>query len=79
MCLSRIISSIITNFAGRSVKNVLMVTQKNRIKYSPYFRVIRVIIRVKTVVSDQQGSGLHDYQAGAMMTYYNSRERARAR
>jgi len=37
----------------------------------------RVFSMLQTVVADQQGNLLQDYQAGAMMTYYNSRERAR--
>ena len=32
---------------------------------------------LQTVVADQQRNLLQDYQAGAMMTNYNSRERAR--
>ena len=32
---------------------------------------------LKTVVDDQQGQGLQDNQAASMMSYYNSRERAR--
>jgi hypothetical protein len=39
--------------------------------------VERVFSMLQTVVSDQQGNGLSDMQAGAMMVYYNSRERAR--
>ena len=39
--------------------------------------VERVFSMLKTVVSDQQCSGLADYQTGSMMLYYNTRERAR--
>jgi len=35
----------------------------------------RVFSMLQTVVCDQQGRGLSDYQAGSMMTYYNTRER----
>ena len=37
----------------------------------------RVFSMLKTVVDDQQGQSLQDYQASSMMSYYNSRERAR--
>ena len=37
----------------------------------------RVFSMLKSVVDDQQGQALQDFQAGAMMTYYNARERAR--
>ena len=37
----------------------------------------RVFSMLQTVIADQQGSALSDMQAGSMMTYYNSRERAR--
>ena len=37
----------------------------------------RVFSMLQTVVADQQGRGLSVYQVGAMLTYSNSRERAR--